>query len=80
MKQRGLQAPSPRRYRSTTDSGHALPVAPHVLARAFWAQAPNEAWVGDIPFIAGGAGLALSVRAAGPVFPSSHRLIDERYD
>lgn len=51
MKQRGLHARRPRRYRSTTDSGHALPVAPNVLARAFWAQAPNEAWVGDITFI-----------------------------
>lgn len=56
LKQQGLHARRRRRrrrrrYRSTTDSGHALPVAPNVLARAFWAQAPNQAWVGDIPFI-----------------------------
>ena len=48
MKQRGLCARRSRRYRSTTDSRHALPVAPNVLARAFWAQAPNQTWVGDI--------------------------------
>lgn len=40
-----------RKYRCTTDSGHALPVAPNVLARAFDAQAPNRAWVGDIAVI-----------------------------
>ena len=51
MKQQGLHARRRRRYRSTTNSGHALPVAPNVLARAFWAQAPNQAWVGDITFI-----------------------------
>lgn len=51
MKYQGLYGLRPRRYRSTTDSGHALPVAPNVLARAFWAQAPNQAWVGDITFI-----------------------------
>lgn len=51
MKQQGLHARRPRRYRRTTDSSHALPVAPNVLARAFWAQAPNQAWVGDITFI-----------------------------
>ena len=51
MKQEGLQTRRPRRMRSTTDSGHKLPVAENLLARAFWAQAPNEAWVGDITFI-----------------------------
>ena len=51
MKQQGLHAQRPRRYRSTTDSGHSIPVAPNVLARAFFAQAPNQAWVGDITFI-----------------------------
>ena len=51
MKQQGLRASRRRRYRSTTDSGHKLPVAENVLARAFFAQAPCEAWVGDITFI-----------------------------
>lgn len=51
MKQQGLQASRRRRYRCTTDSGHKLPVAANVLARAFFAQAPCEAWVGDITFI-----------------------------
>lgn len=51
MKQEGLQARRSRRMRSTTDSGHKRRVAENVLARAFRARAPNEAWVGDIPFI-----------------------------
>jgi transposase InsO family protein len=41
-----------RRFRgSTTDSAHARPVAPNVLARDFSAQAPNVAWVGDITYL-----------------------------
>ncbi len=51
MKQQGLSARRKQRHRSTTDSGHALPIAPNVLARAFWAQASSQAWVGDITFL-----------------------------
>lgn len=56
MKDQGLHARRPRRYRQTTDSGHALPVSPNILARAFWAQAPNQSWVGDITYIQTGQG------------------------
>jgi len=56
MKHQGLQARRPRRYRHTTDSRHSMPVAANVLARAFWAQGPNQAWVGDITFIHTGQG------------------------
>ena len=40
-----------RKFRLTTDSAHALPIAPNLLARNFTASAPNEAWVGDITYI-----------------------------
>jgi putative transposase len=37
---RGLR----RRCRATADSKHALPIAPNVVARKFYALAPNRAW------------------------------------
>lgn len=40
-----------KKYRSTTDSRHDLPVAENVLARKFEATAPNEKWVGDITYL-----------------------------
>jgi putative transposase len=36
----------------TTDSRHDLPVAPNLLGRNFTAAAPNQAWTGDITYIA----------------------------
>ena len=50
----GLRARTPRRYRSTTDSEHAYPVARDWLRRRFTAQGPNEIWVGDITFLSRG--------------------------
>src|SRR5664279_2071897 len=35
-----------------TDSRHNLPVAPNVLDRKFIVAAPNQAWVGDVTYIA----------------------------
>jgi putative transposase len=46
---RAIMAP-PRRVR-TTDSRHALPIAPNLLARDFTASAPNRIWLGDITYI-----------------------------
>lgn len=52
MRAQGLAAISPRRRTPhTTDSQHAQPVAPNVLARAFHATASNEKWVADITAI-----------------------------
>ena len=51
MRQEGIQARRKRKFRRTTDSKHALPVAPNVLQRDFEADAPNEAWVTDITYI-----------------------------
>ena len=42
-----------RRFRvATTDSRHHLPIAPNLLNRNFTPAAPNQAWVGDITYVA----------------------------
>ena len=59
MREEGLQGAPRRRFRgSTTDSAHARPVAPNVLARDFSVTAPNVAWVGDITYLPVGTGWA----------------------
>jgi putative transposase len=53
MQKHGIQARGKRRFRvATTDSRHNLPVAPNVLDRKFIVAAPNQAWVGDLTYIA----------------------------
>jgi transposase InsO family protein len=52
MRENGLRGRRRRRFRHTTDSNHAMPIAPNTLARDFTAQAPNEVWVTDITYIA----------------------------
>ena len=57
MQRQGLRARGKRRFRIvTTDSNHALPVAPNLLARNFTVAAPNRVWVGDMTYIATGEG------------------------
>jgi transposase InsO family protein len=56
MRQHGLRARGKRRYRRTTDSSHAYPVAPNLLNRQFTASASNQKWVGDITYIPTGEG------------------------
>lgn len=56
MKQEGLYGRRRRRFRHTTQSRHALPVAPNRLAQTFTASAPNEKWVTDITYIRTGEG------------------------
>jgi putative transposase len=51
MRRRGLAARRRRRFRVTTDSRHAFPVAPNVLARQFVRRVPDTAWVTDITYI-----------------------------
>lgn len=36
----------------TTDSRHDLPIAPNLLNRNFTPAAPNQAWSGDITYVA----------------------------
>ena len=52
MKENGLQARRRRRYRSTTNSDHTLPVAQNLLNRQFGITEPNVAWVSDITYVA----------------------------
>jgi putative transposase len=51
MKQSGLRATTGRKFRHTTDSNHASPVAANVLDRQFQATRPNEKWVADITYV-----------------------------
>jgi transposase InsO family protein len=51
MREKHLVARSRRRFQTTTDSKHAFPIAPNLLARDFTAKGPDEAWVTDITFL-----------------------------
>ena len=51
MKQLNLKVKAKPKYRVTTDSQHALPVAENVLDRDFSPAAPNQAWATDITFL-----------------------------
>lgn len=51
MRESGLCGRRRRRFRTTTQSNHAHPVAENVLARQFTTEAPNAAWVSDITYI-----------------------------
>ena len=51
-KKLGLRCTPVRRFTTTTDSTHALPVAATVVAQSFVATRPNEIWVTDITYIA----------------------------
>jgi len=51
MRLQGLQARPRRRYRTTTDSRHGLPVSPNLLARRFAVTQPNTAWVTDMTYL-----------------------------
>jgi transposase InsO family protein len=53
MQKHGIRARGKQRFRvMTTDSRHDLPIAPNVLDRQFTVAAPNQAWVGDLTYIA----------------------------
>ncbi len=56
MRESGIVARQKRRFRRTTDSNHASPIAPNVLAREFEPAAPNQAWAGDVTYVATGEG------------------------
>ena len=52
MREHGLVGRARRKFRGgTTDSEHALPVAPNLLQRDFDTGAPNEAVVADITYL-----------------------------
>ena len=51
MNELGLKSIIRKKYRSTTDSKHSLPVAANLLQRNFSTEASNIAWVSDSPYI-----------------------------
>lgn len=51
MRENGIRARHKRRFKATTDSKHALPVAPNLLARDFTPAKPNQAWSADMTYI-----------------------------
>jgi len=52
MREHGLAARLRRRFCVTTQSGHAMPVAPNLVRRNFQASGPNRLWASDVTFIA----------------------------
>ncbi|MFQ5474150.1 MAG: IS3 family transposase [Dehalococcoidia bacterium] len=51
MKINSVSAKPRRRFVVTTDSNHALPVAPNLLDRQFICAGPNRVWASDITYI-----------------------------
>ena len=47
----GIRCKQKRRFRTTTDSRHNLPVAQNLLDRQFRVYQPNAAWVSDITYV-----------------------------
>ena len=57
MRRHGIRALAGRRYRPcTTDSRHALPIAPNLLKQQFSAAMPNTVWLADITYLPTGEG------------------------
>ena len=50
-KKLGIRCIQKRKFKATTDSNHALPVAENLLRQEFAASAPNQVWTTDITYI-----------------------------
>ncbi|MCM2438776.1 IS3 family transposase [Agrobacterium vitis] len=48
IRENGLHGRQRRRFKRTTDSQHAFPVAPNIINQDFAATAPNQKWGVDI--------------------------------
>ncbi len=51
MRAAGLAGQPRRRFRGTTDSGHAFPVVANTLARQFAVARPNQVWAADLTYV-----------------------------
>jgi transposase InsO family protein len=51
MRHAGLYAKRPGRFRRTTRSDHAWPVAPNLVARPFHVAQPDQVWGADMTFL-----------------------------
>lgn len=56
MREHGITPRLKRKFRTTTDSKHNLPIAPNVLDRDFVVEEADEVWVSDITYIPTGQG------------------------
>jgi putative transposase len=68
MRALGLKARAGRKYKVTTDSAHALPIAPNLLGQDFihtHASAPNQVWLSDITPAYAGAGSTCGRKRVG---------------
>jgi len=52
MRAAGIRSKVRRKFRRTTDSDHAHPLAPNLLGQDFTVSGPNRVWVSDITYIA----------------------------
>jgi len=50
-KKLGIRCVQKKKYKATTDSRHALPVAENILKQNFETTAPDQVWVSDITYI-----------------------------
>jgi putative transposase len=51
MRENGLKARQKRRFKRTTDSHHAFPVAPTLLDQDFSADRPDQKWAADLSYV-----------------------------
>lgn len=51
MRHHGIQGRYKRRVPRTTDSNHALSIAPNLLEQQFTVAAPNQVWLADITYV-----------------------------
>lgn len=49
MREDGLYAKTTKKFKATTNSRHSRPVAENILERKFNQDAPNKAWVSELP-------------------------------
>ena len=49
-KKLGIRCKQIKKFRATTDSRHAYPVAENLLNRMFSVTAPNQVWVSDLSY------------------------------
>lgn len=76
----GLRCKQKKKFKATTDSKHNLPVAPNLLDRNFNVSAPNQAWVGDLTYVATDEGWVISCRTEGSLQRGTRWLCDGRAD
>ncbi|QCO57625.1 DDE-type integrase/transposase/recombinase (plasmid) [Pseudorhodobacter turbinis] len=51
MSENGIEVKRNKNFKATTDSNHAFNIAPNLLNRDLYADAPNQQWVADISYV-----------------------------